>query len=109
TYAAWKLAANGVGSLSNFGDATRWAATASSAGYRVDQSPSVGSIAQWNQGHVAYVEAVTATFIEISDDNYGTNKTDRFRILVGSGSWPDNFIHVKDVTSAWTPMASQAS
>jgi hypothetical protein len=56
-------------------------------------------VAQWNggsAGHVAYVEAVGAGFIEVTDDNYGLNVTDRWRISTSSPAWPDNFIHLRD-------------
>jgi CHAP domain len=39
----------------------------------VDQTPVVGAIAQWNAGsagHIAYVEAVTSSYIETSTDSY---------------------------------------
>lgn len=49
-----------------WGNASSWAYSARAAGYRVDNTPAVGAIAQWNSGaygmsgwgHVAYVESV---------------------------------------------------
>lgn len=49
-----------------WGNATSWAVSARAAGYQVDHTPTVGSIAQWNAyaggmsgwGHVAYVKSV---------------------------------------------------
>ncbi len=35
-----------------------WATSAANHGASVNQTPTVGSVAQWNVGHVAYVEAV---------------------------------------------------
>jgi surface antigen len=101
-YAAYRIAQNGVGDPGkSWGNAWQWAASAQ-ATTPVDQTPAVGAVAQWtnhsgtNVGHVAYVEVVTASYIVISDDNYGLNTTDRFEIAVGSPAWPDNFIHFLD-------------
>ncbi len=83
-------------------NATGWDSRAWNATPRVnvDQTPIVGSIAQWNSGvgHVAYVEAVTASFIEITSDNWGGG-TNRLRIDRTSPTWPDNFIHFADLGS----------
>ena len=97
-YAAYRIAQNGAVNPGWSANAKDWATAAFKHGTPVNQTPAVGAIAQWNRDHVAYVEVVTATYIEISDDNYGLNTTDRFRIAVGSPAWPDNFIHFKDVT-----------
>ena len=61
----------------------------------MDQNPIVGSIAQWNNGHVAYVEAVSGTYIVTTSDSYGGG-TDRLKIMWASKYMPDNFIHFKD-------------
>jgi surface antigen len=61
----------------------------------------VGSVAQWNSGHVAYVEAVTPQYIEITSDNYQPYDvdmlpggfTDSFDISRNSPAMPDNFVH----------------
>ena len=96
TYAAFKLAANGAANPGSLGDASAWAANARSKGIRVDSTPAVGAIAQWNSGHVAYVEEVGSGYVITTDDNYGYNYTSRQRRTPSSG-WPDNFIHIKDV------------
>ena len=98
-YAAYRIAQNGVGNPGWSDNANGWARKAAAAGTMVNQNPAVGTVAQWNggsAGHVAYVEVVTASYIEITDDNYGLNYTDRWRINFGSPAWPDNFIHFRD-------------
>jgi surface antigen len=100
-YAAFRLWKNGVGKPSWHGNATDWDTRAAAAGVRVNQTPGLGSIAQWNGGfggfgHVAYVDVVTSSYIEVTDDNYSLNYTDRWRIARTSAAMPDNFIHVKD-------------
>ncbi len=71
-------------------------------GSTVGSVPHVGDIAQWNFGHVAWVEHIeyTATgdvaWIVISDDNYGLKITSQRKLFPGQNSgvisWPDNFI-----------------
>lgn len=56
-----------------WGNANTWAYYASKGGYTVSAVPKVGSIAQnsWmsNLGHVAIVEAVSATSVTVSEMN----------------------------------------
>ncbi len=90
------------------GNASAWAANARAQGIAVDQTPLVGSVAEWNVGdvgigslgHVAVVEAVGPNYIEVSQQDIASdaNGYDWERIDVGSPSdawepWPDNFIH----------------
>ncbi|MEV0455780.1 CHAP domain-containing protein, partial [Catellatospora methionotrophica] len=98
-YAAYRLAANGLADPGWNDDAHAWDTRAASGGALVDQTPVTGAIAQWNSGygHVAYVEVVHPDYIEITDDSYGSNVTRRLRIARTSPTWPDNFIHLRDV------------
>ena len=102
-YAAFKEAANGVPNPGNLGDATTWATNARKKGIPVNGTPAVGAIAQFNSGHVAYVEEVGSGYIITTDDsyhyensNYGNNTTKQKR--TPSQGWPDNFIHFKDLS-----------
>lgn len=99
TYAAFKLQQNGVAFPGWTGNANQWATKAAAAGTRVDQTAAVGAIAQWNANHVGYIEVVTSSYIEVSDDSYGYNTTNRWRIAVGSNAWPDNILHFKDLAA----------
>jgi surface antigen len=95
-YVAYRLAQSGVPYPGWHTNANQWAAQAALTGTPVDQTPSVGSVAQWNggqNGHVAYVEVVTASYIEVTEDVYQGNWTARVRIQTGTAAWPDNFIH----------------
>ncbi len=91
------------------GHATNWATAAEQHGVTVNQTPTVGSVAQWkandphieSDGHVAIVEAVgpNDSYIVVSQDNWSTD-TDKYgwaRILAGTPNqgqpWPDDFIH----------------
>jgi surface antigen len=91
-----------VGSF--WGNAATWAIYAASAGFRVDNTPEPGAIAQWNAyggawigyaGHVAVVESVNpnGTIVISEMNNYalgGFNIVDRRTISPGEVS---NFIH----------------
>jgi len=102
TYVAFRLAGNGAANPGNLGDAYYWDDSARAKGIPVNNTATVGSVAQWNFGHVAYVEKVTSTYIDTSDDSYdGT--TARRRYYETDTDWPDNFIHIKDAPSggAW--------
>jgi len=107
-YAAWRLITNGTPKPSpRPGGAGDWASLAIEGHYLVDGTPAVGSIAQWDSGspyssgHVAYVEKVTPTQIQVSEDTYSKELPFRKRTINrNSGSWPDNFIHYNDVVPA---------
>jgi surface antigen len=104
-YAAYRLQSSGVGSPGWSANADDWASDAASHGLLVNQTPSVGAIAQWNSpstgGHVAYVEQVTSSYIIVTADNYESSSatympggwTDSYKISLGSPAIPDNFIH----------------
>jgi surface antigen len=88
-----------VGSF--WGNAATWAMYARAAGYRVDNTPSVGAIAQWNAyqggsyyaGHVGVVESVNSDgSITISEMNYLYN-FNRVTSRTISPSSVSNFIH----------------
>jgi surface antigen len=88
-----------VGSF--WGNAATWAMYARAAGYRVDNTPSVGAIAQWNAyqggsyyaGHVGIVESVNSDgSITISEMNYLYN-FNRVTSRTISPSSVSNFIH----------------
>ena len=93
-YAAYRLMMNGLPDPGNLGSATTWNDRAPAGS--VNGTPAVGAIAQWERGHVAYVEEVRADGIVTSDDNYGSNYTSRNFIPVGSSAWPNVFIHLRD-------------
>jgi surface antigen len=94
-YAAYRLAQNGAANPGNLGDAYNWDNSAAAKGFPVNGTPVVGSIAQWERNHVAYVEAVTASYIETTDDSWG-GTTRRMRYDRGAPGWPDHFIHIRD-------------
>jgi len=91
-------------SYNRFGNAADWDINVRKfePAANIGKVPFVGDIAQWNFGHVAWIEAVNYTAsgsvasIVISDDNYGLKITSQ-RILyanqtLGVIPWPDNFI-----------------
>jgi choice-of-anchor C domain-containing protein len=122
-YAAVRLAQAGLADPGWHANANGWASAAAAHGATVDQTPTAGSIAQWNGGslgHVAYVEAITPSGITITGDNYYTGSsvvngvqlhggyTERIDIDYGSPAWPDNFIHFAGIgTHGQTPAAGR--
>jgi surface antigen len=58
-------------STNRWGDAVDWETHATSLGYRIDHSPTVGAVAYFSYGHVAYVESVNADgSVNVSEYNY---------------------------------------
>lgn len=112
TYAAYRLQQNGYPFPGWTANARDWDTRAWNGNPRVlvDQTPAVGAIAQWNRdwGHVAYVEVVTADYVEVTSDNFNGG-TNHLRVARTSPHWPDNFIHFKDVApAASNPLARYA-
>ena len=84
-----------------WGNASSWAISARAAGYRVDSTPTVGAIAQWNSGaagssywgHVGIVESINGDgTITITDMNHngGLGKITTRTIPISN---PSNYIH----------------
>lgn len=105
SYVAWKLNAVGVPFHNlmgggRFGDAGNWANNARRLGYKVNHTPAVGAVAQWEPGafghsrwgHVAYVTKVEGGMIEIEEYNYKPYQFSKRRIPASQVS---NYIHFK--------------
>lgn len=76
------------GSYVNWGNANTWDDYARSAGYSVNNTPSVGAVAQTDAGpfgHVAVVEAVQGSSVVVSEMNY--DDAGHFRYGVYSSSY----------------------
>lgn len=101
-YVAYRMVRSGMSATrpwSGSGDARNW-------GYalapKVNQTPTVGSIAWWSTSHVAYVEQVIdANTIVISEDHWGGD-FDWRKIVRAGGGWPTGFIHLNDEALAAT-------
>jgi surface antigen len=81
SYVAYKLNARGIPFNNGYGlpkgqrwsDASNWLNAAKTAKVKVDKSPTVGSVATFTYGHVAFVEYVYKDgSIDISEYNYHT-------------------------------------
>ena len=93
----------------HLGAAKDWADNAEANGVTVNQTPTVGSVAQWNadpphinaDGHVAIVEQVgpNDSYIVVSQANWSSDTDDYGWALILAGTpgqgepWPDSFIH----------------
>lgn len=86
SYAAWKRSTIGRPVPGGWGNANQWPAAARNAGFRVDGSPDVGSVAVYMggaYGHVGVVESISGGNIIMSDmngDNAGHFSYDRWPI-----------------------------
>lgn len=86
-----------------WGNAYNWNTGAKSAGYKVNNSPSVGAIMQadawtnfaWGMGHVAIVERINSDgSILVSEMNFGSGQgVKAFRTISASQVSGHNFIH----------------
>ncbi|HEV2639387.1 MAG TPA: CHAP domain-containing protein [Actinocrinis sp.] len=112
-YVAYMAIQNGAATPSvNLGSAADWATNAAKSTTKipVNSTPATGAIAQWNAGHVAYVESVaynsggTVSSITVSEDNFPggvyPNGWFDWRTITPAGDWPSNFIHFADLSSS---------
>lgn len=78
----------------HWSNANNWDEAARTAGIRVDKSPAVGAIAQWNAGkfgHVAYVARVSGEQVTLEEYNKGGTHSYSKRTI--NSSDVENFIH----------------
>lgn len=95
SYAAWywnvMLGKDFVNTRIGSGSAWNWPAIASDQGYSVSSTPRVGAIISWGKtatmpyGHVAIVEAVNGSLIDVSEYNYISAYTFSYRSNVNPG------------------------
>ena len=110
SFAAFRLSnVNGFEIPRAYGNANEWGHRARREGYRVDNTPTIGSIA-WSTagtyGHVAWVSNVMGDQIEIEEYNYGYTEAYNKRII--KANTMTGFIHFKDLAggSVWNSQTS---
>ena len=101
SFAAFRLSGvNGFELPGAYGNAGEWGYRARREGYRVDNTPAIGSIA-WSTaggyGHVAWVSNVMGDNIEIEEYNYDYKGNYNKRIVKANRM--TGFIHFKDLSS----------
>ena len=99
SFAAFRLSGvNGFEIPAAYGNANEWGYRARLEGYRVDHTPTIGSIA-WSTagtyGHVAWVSNVMGDQIEIEEYNYGIRESYNKRVV--KANTMTGFIHFKDL------------
>ena len=99
SFAAFRLSnVNGFEIPAAYGNANEWGHRARREGYRVDNTPTIGSIA-WSTagiyGHVAWVSNVMGDQIEIEEYNYGIRESYNKRVVKANSM--TGFIHFKDL------------
>jgi len=96
SFVAWRLHAQNHFELPvGFGSAWQWGSQAKSKGYRVDNTPSVGSVAWFGAGHVSWVAEVSGDNVVIEEYNYNYNHN-YYRRTVNRRE-VSGFIHFKDL------------
>lgn len=104
SYAAYMLQRNGADQPwpGRLGSGHEWDEHARAAGYVVDTTPAVGSIAQWDggSGHVAYVDEVTDEYIVVTEDNYSGYSSARRIWRDGPTFAEAEFLHIHDLPTA---------
>lgn len=112
------LVANRLHNVNHFevpramGNGAQWGAVARSLGYRVDNTPAVGSVAYYTDGvygHVAWVAEIVGGNIVVEEYNWIRNgKMDyTYHPQTQSISKPTGFIHFKDLSD--TPSAGTST
>ena len=99
SFAAFRLSnVNGFEIPAAYGNANEWGYRARREGYRVDNTPTIGSIA-WSTagtyGHVAWVSNVIGDQIEIEEYNYGIRESYNKRVV--KANTMTGFIHFRDL------------
>lgn len=99
SFAAFRLSSvNGFEIPRAYGNANEWGHRARREGYRVDNTPTIGSIA-WSTaggyGHVAWVSNVMGDNIEIEEYNYDYTESYNKRSI--KANTMTGFIHFKDL------------
>lgn len=98
SFVAWRLHAHNKFELPvGFGSAWQWGSQAKARGHRVDNIPSVGSVAWFAAGHVAWVAEVAGNNVVIEEYNYNYNHNYHRRTVDKSAV--SGFIHFKDLTT----------
>lgn len=96
SFVAWRLHAHNQFELPRgFGSALQWGPQAKAKGYRVDNTPSVGSVAWFGVGHVAWVAEVSGNSVVIEEYNYNYNHN-YYRRTIDKNT-VSGFIHFKDL------------
>lgn len=79
----------------HWGNAATWDNAARATRVRVDHTPKVGAVGQWNRGrfgHVAYVAGVKGGTVTLEEYNRGG--THRYRTRTIKASEVENYIHI---------------
>ncbi|EHI75315.1 N-acetylmuramoyl-L-alanine amidase sle1 [Streptococcus criceti] len=105
SFTAWRLSSvNGFTIPGAYGHGGQWGYRARREGYRVDNSPAIGSVG-WledgSYGHVAWISNVIGDNVEIEEYNYGWNYNYHKRIAHKSAF--TGYIHFKDLVVTSKP------
>jgi surface antigen len=96
SWVAWALHKRNGFEMPFHANASYWSAKSKLLGFKVDHTPTVGSVAWWASNHVAWVEAVNVNgTIQISEYNIGGSGKYNLRTI--AATVPSAYIHYKDM------------
>ncbi|MDY7542551.1 MULTISPECIES: cell wall-binding repeat-containing protein [unclassified Cryobacterium] len=100
SFVAWRLHSRNGFEMPFHNDATGWADDARARGYTVDMNPTVGAVAWWAYGHLAWVESVNpGGTVTVEAYNWRTvtgGHDGAYHESTYSASAPSGYIHFKD-------------
>ena len=99
-FVAWRLNRDGAPGWYAWGNANQWDDTARAKGVRVDRTPALGAVAQWESTHVAYVAGTNADGSQIFIEEYNYGYDGRYNARWIPASSPSNYLHVHDLAPA---------
>jgi surface antigen len=99
-FVAWRLNRDGAPGWYAWGNASSWDDTARSKGVRVDRTPALGAVAQWESNHVAYVAGWNADHSQIFIEEYNRDFNGTYGSRWISAASPSNFLHVHDLVAS---------
>jgi Surface antigen len=120
SFVAYRLSSKNIFNLNRGGlswNAYEWGNNARLQGYRVDTSPTVGSVAWYNQnvnsspyGHVAWVSDVSGDNVQIEEYNYDDGRgPGKYNCRWVSKTSISGFIHFKDLAVIVNPQITSTS
>jgi surface antigen len=95
SFVAWRLSDRNNYSVTGYGSAINWKQEALNNHIPVDNTPAVGAVAWFSYGHVAYVDAVNGSNVDLEEYNYDY-AGDWHQRLNFAASSVTNFIHFND-------------
>ncbi|TFD06104.1 CHAP domain-containing protein [Cryobacterium sandaracinum] len=102
SFVAFRLSSRNGFEMPFYNDASGWGADARARGYTVDTNPTVGAVAWWSYGHLAWVEAVNKDGTIVTEEyNWRVDGVPdgAYHRRTIAATAPTGYIHFKDAGS----------